>query len=147
MTLRLLITLVFATLLGGRVAAQTAATLPPNVQRGFDLMAHDSAAAAVAYWATDWNHEIDAGKAEQIINGLKTIADYAGAVRGVDLVAIRQVSPNFLRVFAIIRYERMPVFLELRPYNSGRSTPDWRMATITFNTDATKVFPPDLWPR
>ncbi len=147
MTLRVLILFVCATLVGRDAAAQAVSTLPPNVQRGFELFARDSATAAIAYWATDWTHEIDAGKAEQLVNGFTTIADYAGAIRGVDLVAVRHISPNFLRVFAIIRYERMPVFLELRPYNSGRSAPDWRMATITFNTDATKVFPPDLWPR
>lgn len=147
MRLRSLILVVLVALLGRDAAAQTPTRLPRIVERGFELLARDSAEAAIAYWTEAWDHEADASKAEQLINILKPIAEYAGAIRGVDVVATRPLSPNYIRIFVIIRYTRMPVFAEIRPYNSGGATEDWRMATITINTDPAKVFPPDVWPR
>lgn len=147
MTTRILILAVLLALSARETAAQAATPLPRIVERGFELLARDSADAAIKFWTTAWDHEADAGKTEQLLTMLQPISEYAGSIRGVDVVATRPLSPNYIRIFAIVRYERMPVFIEIRPYNSGGATEDWRMATITLNTDPTKVFPPDIWPR
>jgi len=40
-----------------------------------------------------------------------------------------------------------PVFFELIAYDGGGATPAWRMATVRFNTEPTKVLPAEVWAR
>jgi hypothetical protein len=138
------VSLIFA--IAGGLGAQEAG-MPPVARRGLDLLVSDSTDAAVAFWTIGWDGPADEGKAEQLIAGFRQIRDLGGRVRGYDVLKLEAVSPHLIRVFALVRYERLPVFFELLAYDPGSASPAWRMATVRFNTEPTKVLPPALWPR
>jgi len=111
------------------------------------MLRADSADAAVELWSATWTGPGDDGKADVIRNGLRQVAELAGRVSGHDIVAVTALTPNYLRAYILVRYERLPVFMELRLYNGATGNPSWRITAVNFNTDAAKIFPESIWPR
>ena len=132
--------------LAPRLPAQSP-DLPPVARRGLDLLVRDSTDAAVEYWTTGWDGPENEGKREQLISGFRQIRDLGGRVNGYDALKIERVSPHLIRVFVLVRYEQLPVFFELIAYDGGGAPPAWRMATVRFNTEPTKVLPAEVWAR
>jgi hypothetical protein len=129
-------------------AAQGPDSLPLAVRRGLDLIASDSTPKAISVWAASWTGPAFEGRFEELSEGFRRLEAIAGRAHGYDVLAVDSIGPNLLRVFLVLRYERLPVFMELVAYNPRAPSSDtWIVPSVRFHTAAPEVLPLNIWPR
>jgi len=122
--------------------AQGPTTLPPVVTKGLAIFQSQGADAGVKALTPNWSGAEDQDKQQQLIDALKKVQEYAGALAGYDLLRLHSITPHLSRAYVVLLFERQPAFLVLTLYTApGR---DVAVMTFNFHTDPTKVFPPAL---
>ena len=58
-----------------------------------------------------------------------------------DIVHVHEVGPHYSTTYAILRYQRDPLFIVIEVYNGADG---WRLMNIEFNDDAEEVFPASI---
>ncbi len=127
------------------VRGQSAAPpLPPVLTAGLRLIVADSSAAAMRVWSGGWAAD-DTTKAASIRQVLEYLRANAGAVVGYDLVGSESVTPHLQRFYVLLRYQRMPVYVQFVTYDAGKDASAWMVASMSINTKATEVIPAPFW--
>ena len=128
------------------------AAQPPTPQfilRGLEQMRADSAAAAIATWTSSWKAPADASKAASLLASLDQLHDMIGVPVGYEVVGSEAIGLHLRRVYVLIRYESQPLFAQFVAYSVSDhpAEGDWRLATVTWNTNVLEAWPPSLWSR
>ena len=111
---------------------------PAIVLNGLEAMVAQGPVLAVDTWFRGSRLETDAGTKQTFVEQFDIFARAAGAVLGHDIVRVHQMGASYSTTYAIIRYERDPLFIVVEVYNGASG---WRLMNIEFNDDAEEVFP------
>ena len=114
---------------------------PAVVLNGLMALADQGPILAVDTWFRGSRLENDAGTKQTFVEQFQIFGQAAGAVVGHDLIAVHELSPNYSTTYAIIRYERDPLFIAIEAYNG---TDGWRLINIEFNDKVAEVFPASI---
>jgi hypothetical protein len=114
--------------------------IPQIVTAGFAAYESKGSRAALAVWLQG-SPVSNPATTEQMIASLAPIEAAYGNVIGHEIVRVVQVSPSLRRVYAIIRYERGPLFIYFDCYHTGK---DWIIPMFLTNTRAAEIFPASL---
>ena len=112
------------------------------VARGLDQLVEGHPDSAVAIWTWAWKAPDDSAKRTVLIDALRQLPQFAGAVIGYELIRIIDVSPHLRRAYFLLRCERQPVYLLITLYQPKQ---EWSITTINWHTDADHVLPPTLF--
>ena len=125
------------------------APVPPFILRGLEQFRADSADAAIGTWTASWTASTDAGKATTLIASLRQIRELAGPPLGFDLIGSEAVGVHLRRVYVLLRYGTQPIFAQFVAYTpKDRPTEaDWKLVTVTWNTNPSEAWPPSVWSR
>jgi len=125
------------------VQARASAQAAPQsiVVKGLETLASGHCRDAINGWTTAWTGQ-DAFKRTELINGCDYL-DQIGTIHGYDILNVTDVTPHLQRVYVLLRYENQPVYLLVVAYEPKD---EWKIVTVTWNTDPDKVLPPELVP-
>jgi hypothetical protein len=115
--------------------------VPPIVTRGLVALRDSGYEEALDIWVSDWTGPTEVGKRAQLAAAFAQISQFAGPVLLYDLVRVVDVSPHLKRIYVLLGYERQPAYMLIVVYKPAA---DWKVVTLTFNTDARQVFPASL---
>jgi hypothetical protein len=73
----------------------------------------------------------------------------AGPVEGYEVVGVEPVGMHLRRIYVLFRYTTRPIYAHFVVYNPKEKVPDkdWRVVTVTWNTNPADAWPPSVWPR
>lgn len=117
--------------------------VPEVALRGLTALRDSGYQAAVTIWTSSTK---DPAKRQQVAQQLAAafakVSQVAGAVRSYDLVRVSDENPQSKRIYALVVYERLPVYLTLQAASAGGR---WDIRRIDFNPEGEKVFPRELF--
>ena len=122
-------------------AGQT--TLPAPVTAGFDYLRDGNCEAAFRVWTFAWTSPEDIAKRQQLIEGCGVLGRM-GEYYGYDVIRVVPLGPNVLRIYTVLRYKSVPVYLLIVAY---RPAGTWKITGLFWNTEADKLLPPGLLSR
>ena len=137
---------VFLFVLGADEIRGQQPAVPTPVRRGLELWQADSADAAVREWSAAWSGPADAAKPEQIRQVMRQFAAMGGRTRGFEILGVDSVGAHLQRVYAVLRYERVPVFAQFVVYDPSLSAPAWQVLSVRMHTEPQQVLPASIWP-
>lgn len=121
-------------------ASAQPSAIPPAVAQGLDSLIAGRNAAAVAVWGRAWTGS-DTTQVATLLTSLEQIDELLGQATGYDLVKLFDIGPNLRQVYIVIRYDKQPLYARFLAYRPAR---EWKVNSVDWNTDATKVFPGSL---
>lgn len=114
--------------------------VPRIVTAGFAAYESKGSRAAIAVWL-EGSPVSNPATTEQVIASLAPIEAVYGNVMGHEIIRVVPVSPSLRRVYAIMRYERGPLFISFDCYRAGK---DWVIPMFLTNTRAAEILPASL---
>ncbi len=114
--------------------------VPGVVSAGFAAYETKGLRAALAVWL-EGSPASNAATTEQMIATLTPVETAYGSLMGHEIVRVVPVTPSLRRVYAIIRYERGPLFISFDCYRTGK---DWIIPMVFTNTRAAEILPAAL---
>lgn len=111
--------------------------VPSIVTAGFAAYESKDSRAAIGVWLNG-SPASSPATVEQMIASFAPIELAYGSVIGHEIVRVVPVTPSFRRIYAIIRYERGPLFVSFDCYQTSK---DWIIPMLLVNTRASELFP------
>jgi len=118
--------------------------VPDLVLRGLAALRDTGYSAAIGVWTSSWQ---DSAQRQQAWQGLALdflkITSVTGEirVRSYDLVQVADENVQSKRIYALLVYERFPIYMMLWTTRAGAR---WDIREIDLNPEGTKVFPRDV---
>jgi hypothetical protein len=121
-------------------AAPADTSVPAIVVEGMREFAARGLRAALATWLRGSPVE-NSGALEQMAAAVTPIEAAYGRMVGYEVVRVVPVSPSVRRVYAVLRYERGPLYAYFDCY---RAASGWVIPTLLTHTQASQILPADL---
>ena len=118
-------------------------TVPDAALRGLTALRDSGYQAAVASWTI--RSAKDPVKRQHLMQIMSSmfaqISPLAGAVRGYDIVRVEDESAQSKRIYALLVYERLPIYLMLHATSAGGL---WEVHEVNLNFEGDLVFSKEL---
>lgn len=124
----------------GAQAVDRQVEVPRIVSAGFAAYESNDSRAALAVWLAG-SPVSNPATTEQMVASLAPIEAAYGRVIGHEILRVVSVSPSLRRVYAVVRYERGPLFVLFDCY---RTSNDWIIPMFLTNTKASDILPASL---
>jgi len=113
--------------------------VPKIVRDGLEAFRVQGVDAGIRALTPQWTLESDRANQDYLIETFGKITPAAGRVTGSDIAAIHDVSAHVRKVYVVLLFERMPVYMVLTTFQPIDK--DWAVVNITFNTNVKEIFP------
>jgi hypothetical protein len=110
--------------------------LPQIVRRGIEAIGSDRADSAFRMWSK--SAAFGSEERDQIVSSIPMFKQACGAPRGYDHLRSIALSPHIQRIYLAVRCDVRPVYVMLALY---RSSIDWTITALNWNTDPDRVLP------
>ncbi len=133
----------------GTGTSSTPVPVPPFVLRGLEQLQRDSADAAIGTWTATWTAPGDVAKAQVLRESMRQLRELAGLVQGCEIVKVEAVGTHLRRAYVLFRYPTQPIFAQFVVYGPQDvpAETDWKLVTVTWNTNPAEAWPPTVWVR
>ena len=115
--------------------------VPPVVGAGLETYRTNGLSSAYKVWANRGPLESDTSARDNFVIGLEKVQTVYGKVMGYEIVKVVKVSSSVRRVYAVVQYEKAPVYASFDCYRPGDK---WYVTDLLFHTKVNMVFPPSL---
>ena len=125
------------------------AAVPPFIRRGLEQLRTDSVDAAIATWTATWTSPSDSATAQTLVGSMRQLRQLAGASQGYEIVGVEPVGAHLRRIYVLFRFPSQPIFAHFVVYapKDAVTEQDWRLVTVTWNTNPAEAWPPTVWVR
>ena len=121
-------------------AAERPTDVPPIVTAGLTAYKAEGSRAALAVWLKG-SPVANPATTEQMIASLTPIEAAYGSVLGHEILRVVPLSASVRRIYAIVRYERGPLFMSFDCYHTAGG---WIIPTFLTNTRAAEILPASM---